>query len=244
MPRCRDAVARAAGLLALAALAACAPAPLVAPPDEAPALPLRTLDGAARYQIKAAQSTVYARVFRGGRLEKLGHNHVVLFRDVRGDVFLGDTPRESLFDLVIATPSAAVDPPAIRQRQGSAFETEITDDARVRTRDNMLGEAQLDAAGHPYIQVSSTSLAGSFERPRVTVDLTIRGVTRSKTVPVSLELDEGGRLGVEGELALEQTEFGIEPFSTLGGALKVEDRVELVFSIAAVKRGRYRAAGK
>lgn len=228
----------AAWLLAtgLATLVACAPAPVVAPPGEAPDLPLRAPDGAERYSIAAEGTSVYARVFRGGRLEKLGHNHVVLFHDVRGDVFVGETAASSLFDMLITTASAEVDPPELRERQGGAFQTDISDNARSRTRDNMLGADQLDAAGHPYIMLSSIAIEGSLARPHVTLDLTLRGVTRRRTAPVSVDISDDGRLVAEGELEVMQSDFGIEPFSTLGGALKVKDRVELAFTITAVKR--------
>lgn len=223
--------------IGLATLAACAPAPVVAPPDATPDLPLRTPAGAERYTITAQGTSVYARVFRGGRLEKLGHNHVVLFHEVRGDVFVGDTAADSLFDLLITTASAEVDPSALRRRQGKAFQTDISDNARSRTRENMLGPDQLDAAGHPYIKLSSTAIEGSLARPRVTLDLTLRGATRRRTVPVSVDVSNDGRLVAEGELDVLQSDFGIEPFSTLGGALEVKDRVELAFTITAVRQG-------
>lgn len=221
----------------VAVLVACTPAPIVAPPGEAPELPLRAPDGAERYTVTAHGTSVYARVFRGGRLEKLGHNHVVLFHEVRGDVFVGATAADSLFDLLITTASAEVDPPSLRQRQDGTFQTAVSDDARSRTRDNMLGPDQLDAAAHPYIKLSSTAINGSLARPRVTLDLSLRGVTRRTIVPVSVEISDDGRLVAEGELEVMQSDFGIEPFSTLGGALKVKDRVELVFTITAVRRG-------
>ncbi len=100
----------------------------------------------------------------------------------------------------------------------------------------MLGADQLDAAGHPYIKLSSTAIEGSLARPRVRMDLTLRGVTRRRTVPVSVDISDDGRLVAEGELEVMQSDFGIEPFSTMGGALKVKDRVELVFTVTATRR--------
>ena len=40
-------------------------------------------------------------------------------------------------------------------------------------------------------------------------------------------------LGVSGQLALDQTEFGIVPFAILGGAIQVENKVNLRFDIRA-----------
>jgi len=216
-------------------LAACAPRPVVVPPAAEKEAPERTVDGAAHYEVVAGESLVYARVYRGGELKKLGHNHVVAFREVRGDIYLADAPVDSLFDLEIPLAGVEVDPPALRRRQGEAFRTDISDGARSRTRANLLGESQLDAASHPTVVLSSTSIEGGHDRPRVTFDMTVRGETRSKTIPVSIEREDE-RLVAKGEFELLQSRFGIEPFSTLGGALKVKDRVELAFTITAIKR--------
>lgn len=225
-------VKSAVNLLLPLVLAACAPSSVIEEPAAGPDLPLRSLAGAAHYRVVEDDTLVYARVFRGGSMAKLGHNHVVAFTGVRGDVYLGDGPAESLVDLLIPVAGVVVDPPALRHAQGRDFRTEISDDARSRTRDNMLGEKVLDAARHPYIVVSSSAMEGTLDEPVVTLDIVIREVTRQVTVPVSLSHDADG-LAAAGRLDLRQSDFGMEPFQVLGGALRVQDRVELVFEIAA-----------
>lgn len=221
-----------AGVLGALLLAACVPAPVVEGPAEAPELPVRSVAGAAHYRVVEDGTRVYARVFRGGSMAKLGHNHVVLFPEVRGDVYLADEPGASLFDVAVSVASAVVDPPALRRSQGRDFQSDISGDARTRTRRNMLGEEVLDAARHPYVIISSSAIEGPFEEPRVTLDITIREATRQLTLPMTLSHDEQ-TLVAEGRLDLLQSDFGIEPFTVLGGALKVKDRVELVFEITA-----------
>lgn len=229
-------VARALPLLMACCLAACSPTILEQAPGVAPPLPERSVPGATRYEVVPEDTQVYARVYRGGRLEKLGHNHVVLFHDVRGYVYLADEPGQSLFDLAVAVADAEIDPPDLRAEQGEGFESELSEQARARTRQNMLKESLLDAAAYPYVILSSTSMEGSFDNPRVTMAVTIKNATRSVTIPVQLERD-GDRLAASGGFELLQSDYGIEPFSALGGALKVEDRVELVFTIAAKASG-------
>ncbi|MOA36179.1 hypothetical protein D3C78_1576880 [compost metagenome] len=46
---------------------------------------------------------------------------------------------------------------------------------------------------------------------------------------------EGDGLRVQGQLAFDQSSFGITPFSILGGALQVQDRVELRFDVHAAR---------
>lgn len=222
----------AAGVVCMLALTACAPAPVLREPAGEAPLPGRTLAAAAHYRLVEDGTRIYALVYRGGSMAKLGHNHVVLFPGARGDVYLSADPADSLFDLVVPVVDAVVDPPELRRSQGRDFQSNISDGARSRTRDNMLGEKILDAAQYPYIAVSSTAIEGPWTKPRVTLDITIRDATRGMTIPVSLEHDEHS-LRAEGRLELLQSDFGIEPFTVLGGALRVEDRVELVFEIAA-----------
>lgn len=232
MRRAAASLIPAAGLACVLALAACAPAPVLEKPAGEPPLPDREVAGAARYRVTDEGTRVYARVYRGGSMAKLGHNHVVLFPGVRGNVYLADDPAGSLFDLAVPVAGAVVDPPALRHSQGRDFRTDISDDARSRTRDNMLGEQILHAARYPYITVSTAGIEGPWDAPRVTLAITIRKTTRRVTTPVSLDYDEGG-LVARTRLDLRQSDFGIEPFTVLGGALRVRDRVELDIEIAA-----------
>lgn len=232
MRRVAASLTPAAALACMLTLAACAPAPVLEEPTGEPPLPGRTVAGAAHYQVIDDGTRVYARVYRGGSMAKLGHNHVVLFPGVRGDVYLSDAPSGSLFDLVVPVAGAVVDPPELRRRQGRDFQSDISDDARSRTRDNMLGEQVLHAARYPYIIVSCAGIEGSWDEPRATLDITIRETTRRVTTPVSLAYDEA-RLVAAARLDLRHSDFGIEPFTVLGGALRVRDRVELEIKITA-----------
>lgn len=224
----------ALALLAALALAGCGRSPVVHEPAAGPELPLRSKAGAAHYRVADDDTLIYARVFRGGSMAKLGHNHVVAFRGVRGDVYVAEKAAGSLFDLVVPVAGSVVDPPALRRSQGEAFNTAISDQARDKTRRNMLGGELLDAARHPYVVISSTAIDGGFQAPRVSLEITIGETTRAYTVPVSLRRDEA-TLTASGRFDLLQSDFGIEPYQVLGGALKVKDRVELVFEITAVR---------
>jgi polyisoprenoid-binding protein YceI len=64
------------------------------------------------------------------------------------------------------------------------------------------------------------------------VTLTLHGATRTLEVPIRLE-QRPREVAVSGRLALNQTDFGIVPFSILGGAITVQDRVDVRFAITA-----------
>lgn len=66
------------------------------------------------------------------------------------------------------------------------------------------------------------------------MEITLHGTTRALEIPV--QVDHGtDEINVSGRLALNQTDFGITPFSILGGAIQVQDRMELRFRITATR---------
>ncbi|TDD16216.1 polyisoprenoid-binding protein [Kribbella turkmenica] len=96
---------------------------------------------------------------------------------------------------------------------------------------------------HPDITFRSTAVTwidqDSFE---VTGDLTIKGVTRSVTIPLSFEgqaTDPFGnsRIGFEGSTTINRTDFGVTWNAALeAGGVLVGDKVVLEFEISAIKQ--------
>lgn len=63
-------------------------------------------------------------------------------------------------------------------------------------------------------------------------NLTLRGKSREVTMPVTVTVDASKRVGIEGELTILLTDFGIEPPSQLG-MISVEDKLKLWISLRA-----------
>jgi polyisoprenoid-binding protein YceI len=72
--------------------------------------------------------------------------------------------------------------------------------------------------------------------PDATIDvaLMLHGTTRTLRVPARLEAGTD-RMTVTGTLSFDQTDFGITPYSVLGGAIAVRNRVDLRFRIEALR---------
>ena len=95
---------------------------------------------------------------------------------------------------------------------------------------------------HPEITFTSTGARQvddtTFE---LTGDLTIRGVTKSVTIPFTFEgaaKDPFGNLraGFEGSVAINRKDWGVNWNAALeGGGVLVSDRVTLEFEISAIK---------
>jgi len=95
---------------------------------------------------------------------------------------------------------------------------------------------------HPQITFSSTQVVQTGDTSfDITGDLTIRGVTRSITIPLEFEgtaKDVYGyeRIGFEGSTTISRKDFGITWNAVLetGGVL-ISDKITLEFEISAVK---------
>ena len=58
--------------------------------------------------------------------------------------------------------------------------------------------------------------------------VSVHGQVRSLVVPLTYELT-GNELKAQGQLALKQSDLGLTPFSALGGAMRVQDEVQVKF---------------
>jgi hypothetical protein len=206
-----------------------APQPL--PPQAAPV----TAD-AAHYQVDSQLSDVRVLVYRAGPLATFGHNHVIRAGVVTGDVYLDAEFQRSSFALSLPVDAFEVDPPAMRFIEEEDFATQPSAEAIAGTTQNMLGPDILDAARYPVIRVQSVKLVGPVWGPDMTVSTEIRGVVRQQTAPVALELCDD-RLIATGSLTIRQSDYGITPFSVLGGGLQVRDTLKLRFRIVAERMG-------
>ena len=219
-------------VLLCAALSGCvarSPAPILPVDDQAPADFPHTFyrDAAAGGQtvlsVDPRQSFVAVEVRRGGPLARLGHDHVVASRDMRGYVL----PSAARADLYVPLARLTVDEADLRAEAG--MESKPSQEAIDGTRRNMLDKV-LEADRFPYALVR---IARKSE-DALAVSITLHGQTRDYVAPARIE-HEREKLIVSGRMAIAQTDFGITPFSVLGGALQVQDRLVLRYRIVAEK---------
>lgn len=186
---------------------------------------------APRFLVDPEASEIRLLVYRAGPLARFGHNHVVAGR-VRGVIRAGERAAESGFRLEIPVDSFVVDARAARAEEGEAFASEVSEEARRATRENMLGKDMLDAAGRPLIEITSIALAGPRWNPTVIARATLRGATRELRFPAAV-VQQGDLLSVIASFRIRQSDFGLTPFSTLGGGLQVRDAIDIRLRIAA-----------
>jgi hypothetical protein len=209
------------------------------------------------------QSELRVLVYRAGPLARMGHNHVMVNRSLRGEVDLPRDVATASFRLTVPADAFMVDDADARREEGPDFAGDVPDDAKSGTLRNMLSPAVLDAAQFPEITVQSLAVQGqlaldeesstptSSRPPRarvrapdgtktmrgqliVTVALSVTGHQLTREVPMSLLIYSGGLAGT-GELRVRQSDLGVTPYSLMLGALQVQDEITIEFKIVAVE---------
>jgi polyisoprenoid-binding protein YceI len=183
------------------------------------------------YDLSAADGRLYVivRAERGGLFGALGHDHVVVASRFTGRfTWDPEAPEACAVSIDVPVDGLVVDPGSAREWAGLDGTTSDGDKAAIR--DNLRGERQLFAEAHPAITWRATGCAVEGERVAVTGDLSIRGVTRRLTVPMSIRAD-GAHVTASGQVELTHTAFGFEPYRALAGALRNQDRLSLVVDV-------------
>jgi hypothetical protein len=231
---------RVGGLILLSLLLAACPRP-VRPPAPTPTVPPTPTPsapdtrGAAVYEVDSRASQLSILVFRGGKLSRLGHNHVVTSHHVSGRVWLHPEFPRSGFELSFPVAQLVVDDPQARRAAGGDFPPDIPQSDKDGTGKNMLKPELLDGERYPEVKLRSAKVGGTLQAPQVTARITIKDASRDVQTPVKIAVADG-KLTASGELDILQTEFGIKPFSVALGALEVQDKLHVEFTIVAEKR--------
>lgn len=180
------------------------------------------------YRVDPGSTLVTLTVRRAGSLARLGHDHVIASRSVQGYV----APAQGNADLYVPLAELTVDEPALRAEAG--FDTHPTASDIDGTRANMLDKVlQVEQFPHALVRVRGVPPPGTGA-VTAPVSLTLHGTSRTLNLPLDLARTPDA-LSARGTLALRQTDFGITPFSILGGAIQVKDEVEVRFDVRAVR---------
>jgi len=219
----------AAGLvLSLAACAAPRPRPPV--PQAPTAAALTSLPAPGGYQVDSGNSELRLLVYRAGPLSNLGHNHVMVNRGLTGTVQIGDSISASSFSVRVPADGFIVDDAQARQEEGGDFQGDIPQEAKAGTLRNMLSAAVLNAAEFPDITVKSMTLAGTLDALSADMEISAAGHSSRISAPLNLQGDAHHVIAV-GSMELRQTALGLTPYSLAGGALQVQDAMQLKFKI-------------
>ena len=166
-----------------------------------------------------------------GPLKAFGHAHVIGSQALSGQIVLAEPWTDSLFSMEVDIDDFMVDPPSWRAEAG--LEPNLPLDAIDGTRANMRSKTQLNADAHPVIRVRSLTISGDQPMPEVTVLVSVAGQVSTQTLPMLLHWEADQLIG-SGVAKWQLSQLGIEPFSALGGGLRIADEIEISYRIYAV----------
>lgn len=222
-------------LLVLALLASCSPEQMISPAPEPE--PAESASGVYRraseqqanqvYMVDSQHSLLSIVVRRGGPLARMGHDHLIASRDLHGFVLINNREHSCRADLTLPLQTLRADEPALREKAG--LTTQPTAEDIAATRSNMFAHV-LDLARYPQVVIAIRQCPEAAAE--VLALVTLNGVERTVPLTMQLETDSTG-LKVQGTATVRQSDFGIQPFAVMGGLLKVEDSLDIQFSISA-----------
>jgi polyisoprenoid-binding protein YceI len=170
------------------------------------------------HTIDPDRSVVTVKVYKAGLLSGFGHNH-----DIQGPVRQGTVDEEKgTVELVIDA------------RQLKVMDQELSDKDRNDVQQNMVGPKVLDVEHFPEIRFRSTSTRPAGENKwTVQGELEIHGQTRPVTVEVTRYAGLASQAArYRGAVELRQRDFGIRPYSGVGGTIKVKDEIRVEYDVA------------
>ena len=108
-------------------------------------------------------------------------------------------------------------------------------------RDRAVRGSVLEADRFPAITFSSTGVSRvAMTSPRsgsavIAGNLTLHGVTHAIRVPVSVSVDDSGRLIADGEVSFKYDEYGMSPPTLMFGALAAGNVATVTFRVVGVR---------
>jgi len=187
----------------------------------------------ATYLPDKQMSYVHILVYKEGFLKALGHNHVIHTGQINGKLEV-NKKGHGQFSASIPVASFVVDNPADRILSGNNFENEIDAESAQATKNNMLGDRMLHAKTFPIIHIQGMINTITNKTALAKVEIKIRNTTRNISIPVSIVTGKQ-QLIMSGRFSINQTDFNIKPFSLMGGALAVQNKVSIRFEIVLNK---------
>ena len=152
-----------------------------------------------------ADGTLTVRTGRAGAIKRVGH-----------DLLLEVTEWEGTLD--DSALSLTADARSFKVVEGTGGMTTLGDEERAAIVQS-IDEEVLEGG---TIAFTSTSVARDGDELRVEGELDLLGTTRPLAFTLTLESER-----LTGEVAFKQSDWGMKPFSTLFGTLKVADEVRV-----------------
>lgn len=173
----------------------------------------------------SAQSRLDVLTRKAGILGGFGHDHRIRARSFSGTiVYDAADVAASRVEITVQAQNLDVLPIGADRKDGPRVE-------------EAMREKVLHVDRWPTITFRSRSITPIEDRLRVSGDLTLAGQTHPVTVDMKVQAAER-RLVATGAFSIEQTDWGIEPYSAALGTIKVADEVTFELRVVGVPMAR------
>lgn len=170
---------------------------------------------AGTYTFGPENATLAVKTGRTGAAAKAGHDLVINVTVWNGTLAVGSDPGQTSIEL-------NADATSLRVREGTGGMQALGDDDKANIEQTIDDEV-LEGKAIAFRSTGVETIAGGSGL-NVHGELTLVG----KSNPIAFELAADGNGQLSGSVTVKQTDWGIKPYSTLFGALKVADEVEVV----------------
>jgi polyisoprenoid-binding protein YceI len=167
------------------------------------------------YKLGPGHGTLSVKTTRTGAAAKAGHDLVIHVTSWEATLEVGDEPAQTV---VIGLDA---DGTSLRVREGRGGLQALGGDDKVSIQKTI----DDDVLKQQEIAFRSTVVQFNADGQRIAVQGELTLVGKTRPVEFDLEIDADGTL--TGSAVIKQSDWGIKPYSTLFGALKVADQVEL-----------------
>jgi polyisoprenoid-binding protein YceI len=170
---------------------------------------------AGTHKLGPDNAVLQVRTGRHGAAAKAGHDLVIEVAAWEATLVVGEDQDRISLEL-------RADAGSLRVREGTGGVQELTDEDKAEIGETIVNEV----LGEQPIEFRSTDAHASEggRRLRVAGELEMAGARHPLEFGLSVSRDGE----ISGGATLKQTDWGIEPYSTLFGALKVQDEVAVV----------------
>jgi polyisoprenoid-binding protein YceI len=141
-----------------------------------------------------------------GAAAKMGHNLTLVVNSWEATIEGGDSPSIKL----------TADPSSVEVESGEGGAKPLGDKDKKDIKKTIDGKV----LGSSQITFTSSEVSDGQAKG----DLSIAGKSSDVTIPISVSGDK-----ISGSTTFNQSDFGVKPFSTMMGALKVKDQVTVEF---------------
>lgn len=161
--------------------------------------------------IDTTRSIIMVKVDKSGLFSAFAHNHTIQAPLASGSLDAGKRTATLTFNT----------------KEMKVVDEGVKDSERADIEQTMKSDKVLDVQKFPEVRFVSTSITPQDGgRYQVRGDLTLHGTTRPIEFPLTFSSAR-----YAGSVKLKQTDFGITPVTIAGGAVKVNDLIEVVFEI-------------